>query len=79
MARGYETHESFWANAKMYFQMLLRAIFLGALFQILIIGYSLHQVETDFSVVGTDTKMPGSVFVKYLTGQPGFLEDGFGA
>lgn len=80
--QGYASHESFWADAKMYFAMLIRAILVGLLAQILIFFYGLSTINfSNLYVRGNDVKIPGSALVKYhlgigtLIGNYGVIEE----
>ncbi|MPL69285.1 hypothetical protein SDC9_15022 [bioreactor metagenome] len=74
MARGYEAHESFWADARMYSAMIIRGLFVGLLFQILLIGIVVYNVGSEkIYITGTNVQMPGSVFVKYHSGYAGVI------
>lgn len=71
---GYATHETFWADTKMYGAMLIRAFFLGLILQSILVGIVLYRVTTeDIYISGTRTLMPTSTFVKYHTGFIGLL------
>lgn len=80
--QGYASHESFWADAKMYCTMVIRAILVGVLAQLLVIGYGISQMNfSNIYVTGHNVKIPGSALVKYhlgigtLIGNHGVIED----
>ncbi len=80
--QGYASHESFWADAKMYCTMAIRAILVGVLAQILVLGYGVSKIDfTNIYVTGHSVKIPGSALVKYhlgigtLIGNYGVIED----
>ena len=69
--KGYQTHETFWADLKMYFKMIIRAFGLGLIAQIVILSIAWYGVQDDLNhlyVPGTNIKMPGTVALKYFTG-----------
>ena len=69
--RGYQTHETFWADLKMYSKMVVRACGLGLIAQIVILSIVWYGVQDDLThlyVSGTQIKMPATVAVKYFTG-----------
>ena len=65
--KGYETHESFWADTKMYINMIRRALLMGMIIQIALL---ISSVYTNFvNIYSQDgTKMPFAVAIKYTTG-----------
>ena len=72
--QGYATHETFWADAKMYIAMLIRAIILGLILQIMLLGAIIYQtVNEEVYISGTTTLMPTSTWVKYHTGLTGIF------
>ena len=80
--QGYASHESFWADAKMYFTMFIRAMLVGVLAQCLVFGYGVSKINfTNIYVTGSDVKIPGSALVKYhlgigtLIGNYGVIEE----
>ncbi len=69
MSRGYAAHESFWADAKMYCAMVIRAILIGMLAQVIVFFYGLSSINfTNIYVTGHPVKIPGSALVKYHLG-----------
>ena len=78
--KGYQTHEAFWADLKMYINMVMRAIMLGLVVQVAILLIAIYGVGSelfnDTYVRGTNIKMPASVAMKYYTGFSGlFMKD----
>ena len=69
MSRGYEAHESFWADVKMYMALLIRAILVGLLSQALVFFYGFSTINfSNIYVRGHDVKIPGSAAIKYHLG-----------
>lgn len=70
LMRGYETHESFWADFRMYVNMLRRALVIGMMLQILFIGYNFYHLydEIDHLKTRDGHKIPITVAWKYYTG-----------
>ena len=76
MSRGYAAHESFWADAKMYLAMVIRAILIGMLAQVLVFLYGLSSVNfANIHVTGHPVKIPGSALVKYHMGIGNLIGD----
>lgn len=75
--RGYETHETFWSDLRMYFSMFLRAFFIGALLQIVILFLAVNRIDQPVYVAGTNTEMPQSVFATYHFNWTGFITNGY--
>lgn len=80
--QGYASHESFWADTKMYFTMFIRAILVGVLAQLLVFGFGVSKINfSNIYVTGRDVKIPGSALVKYhlgigtLIGNYGVIEE----
>ncbi|HHV86847.1 MAG TPA: type IV secretion system DNA-binding domain-containing protein, partial [Petrimonas sp.] len=74
MPRGYETHESFWADTRMYFQLFLRAIIVGLSIQIAVLGFVIFTGEKTFSFTDADGReihIPPTAWFKYHTGFAG--------
>ena len=66
--QGYASHESFWADFKMYLSMVVRAVLVGVLAQLLVFGYGVSKINfTNIYVTGRDVKIPGSALFKYHT------------
>lgn len=75
--RGYEKHETFWADLRMYFAMFLRAFFLGAFLQIVLLFWAINRIDQPVFISGTNTVMPPSVFATYHFNWTGFIVDGY--
>lgn len=72
--KGYQTHESFWADYKLYCKMIVRALRLGFIAQIILLAIVFYQVQDEINhltVLGTNIKMPITVALKYYTGYGG--------
>ncbi|MEG6586709.1 type IV secretion system DNA-binding domain-containing protein [Dendrosporobacter sp. 1207_IL3150] len=72
--KGYQTHESFLSDIKMYGKLFSRAFLVGLVMQILLMGYVIHDVVgrlDDTYITGTNIKIPLSVAFKYYTGFSG--------
>ena len=69
--KGYKTHESFWADSKMYFKLFSRAFLVGLIIQLVVIVFGVDKIAKDVSqahIVNTNIKLPSSVFWKYHFG-----------
>lgn len=66
--RGYEAHESFWTNLRLYLAMIWRAVMLGLALQILFLGYSVYETDVREIYTLEGYKLPLSVAWKYYTG-----------
>ncbi|VBB08460.1 Hypothetical protein LUCI_3732 [Lucifera butyrica] len=78
--RGYQTHEAFWADVSMYFKMIVRAFILGLTIQVMILLIGLYGIQgglNNLYVVGTQTKMPSTVAIKYYTGFGGVFSGNY--
>ena len=67
--RGYQSHESFWADFKMYRNLFSRALLLGVLAQILFIfciWQGLAKSANQIRIRDTGERMPISVFGNYF-------------
>jgi type IV secretory pathway TraG/TraD family ATPase VirD4 len=67
--RGYQSHESFWADFKMYRNLFARALLLGVLGQILFVFCTLQgQFNTagQIHIRGAGVKMPATVLYNYF-------------
>lgn len=69
--KGYQAHESFWADAKMYFNLILRALLIGLVFQIVILYFGFDSIGTSANKIyikRTNIKLPSSVAYNYILG-----------
>lgn len=67
--KGYQSHESFWADFKMYRNLFFRAILLGILVQVIFLFFTFQGVTESANQIcirGTNVKMPVTVFRNYL-------------
>lgn len=72
--KGYQTHETFWADYQMYCKMFFRACFLGLLLQIAFLAVAIYGMRADLNniyISGTNIKMPFTIVLKYCTGYSG--------
>lgn len=68
--KGYETHESFWADLRMYVNMIRRALVIGMVIQILFLGYNIYHYYGQLDRLHTidGERVPIIVAWKYYTG-----------
>jgi len=77
--QGYQTHETFLGDIKMYFNMFTKAFVVGLFIQILMLSYSAYQILNKLDniyIEGTNTKLPFSVAIKYYSGFSGLFSEG---
>ena len=48
--QGYASHESFWADFKMYLSMVVRAVLVGVLAQLLVFGYGVSKINFAYAI-----------------------------
>lgn len=69
--KGYQAHESFWADLQMYFKFVSRGLILGAIFQAIILLLMFNSIGASFNhitITGTNIQLPASVAFNYVTG-----------
>lgn len=68
--RGYELHESFWTDLRMYLNMFRRAVLIGMAIQILFLGYQFYGFYDRLNNIYTldGQPVPTVVAWKYYTG-----------
>jgi GTPase SAR1 family protein len=69
--KGYQAHESFWADTKMFANLIGRALLVGLIAQLLILYLLADPIAAavkNIYISNSDVKLPPSVGFKYLTG-----------